>query len=414
MQKDDVLKMTIALKAIKIPISAIEKELEFSNGLIGKAAKGETELSAEKYEKLEKFFKLKCGIKEKPVPQKIIVVTDHGKLQEKPSPETENALKDVNDKLNKDYGAGTIMRFGDKPDTNYKVISTGSILLDEALGIGGVPLGRIVEIFGWESSGKTTIALNIIANAQKQGLVCLLVDAENAFDPEYAEALGVKVNQLQYCQPSYGEQGLEVASSQITSGKIGVVVFDSVAALVPRAELEGTHGDSKMGLHARMMSQACRMLVGAIAKNNVLCIFINQFRHKIGVMPHMNPEVTTGGNALQFYASVRLEVRRSTSVANSVMEGDNKMGNKTTVKVIKNKCAPPFRKAEFDIIYGKGIDVVGEIIDLASEKGVIQKAGSWFSYNSDKLGQGKETVHQLLEDNEELRNEIYAKIKASN
>ncbi len=411
MQKEEILKMTIALKSIKWPISAIEKELKFSNGLIGKAAKGETELSEEKFEKLEKFFKLKCGLPEKKLVTKKMVVTDNGELKQEPSQEAINALKEVNDKINKDFGPGTIMRFGDKPDTNYKVVSTGSLLLDEALGIGGLPIGRIVEIFGWESSGKSTIALNVIANAQKQGLDCLLVDAENAFDPEYADILGVKVNELQYCQPSYGEQGLQVASSQITSGKIGVVVFDSVAAMVPKAELEGAHGDSKMGLHARMMSQACRMLVGAVAKHNVLCIFINQFRHKIGVMPHMNPEVTTGGNALQFYASIRMEVIRSTTVANSVMNGDLKEGNQTTVKVIKNKCAPPFRKATFDILYGKGIDAIGEIIDLAVEKEVILKQGSWFSYSGDKLGQGRETVRQLLEDNEGLRNEIYNKLK---
>lgn len=337
------------------------------------------------------------------------MLIDNGGLKLKPSSERLAALKEASDKINKDFGAGTVMMFGDKPQEGYKTISTGSLLLNEALGIGGLPRGRIVEIFGWESSGKTTIALNCIADAQKQGLNCLLIDAENAFDPEYAAALGVKVDELMYCQPSYGEQGLEVADRQICTGNIGVVVIDSVAALVPKAELEGEHGDSKMGLHARLMSQSCRKMVTSIAKHNVLCIFINQFRHKIGITMG-NPEVTTGGNALQFYASVRLEVRRSLSKENAVMNGNVKEGNQTTVKVIKNKCAPPFRQAVFNILYGKGIDNLEEIIDLAVEKNIIEKAGSWFSYNGSKLGQGQDTVYQLLSDNEELKNEIQSKL----
>lgn len=319
------------------------------------------------------------------------------------------ATEEMN-KINKDFGDGTIMYFGAKPQTGYQVISTGSLGLDDALGIGGLPRGRIVEIFGWESSGKTTIALNVIANAQKQGLKCLLVDAENAFDPEYASALGVKVDELKYCQPSYGEEGLEVADRQMSSGQADVVVIDSVAALVPKAELEGEQGDFKMGLHARLMSQACRKMVGTIAKHNCLCIFINQFRHKIGVM-YGSPEVTTGGNALQFYASVRLEVRRSTTEKNSIMNGDIKEGNQTTVKVIKNKCSPPFRAATFNIMYGVGIDRDLEVIDLAIEKGIIQKSGSWFSYNGNKLGQGKDLIHSILMDNPELKDEIESKIK---
>lgn len=344
------------------------------------------------------------------IPKTKLIIDKVG-LKEKPSNETEKVVDEVMDKINKDFGAGTIMRFGDKPDTSYQVVSTGSLGLDIALGIGGLPLSRIVEIFGWESSGKTTIALNIIANAQKAGLKCLLVDAENAFDPEYAEALGVIVDELEYCQPSCGEEGLEVADRRICTGKIGVVVIDSVAALIPKSELEGQMGDSKMGLHARLMSQACRKMVSSISKNNALCIFINQFRHKIGVM-YGSPEVTTGGNALQFYASVRLEVRRSTTEKNSVINGDVREGNQTSVKVIKNKCAPPFRNAVFNIMYGKGIDNVGEIIDLAVEYNIIHKAGSWFSYCEAKLGQGKESIREMFESNPDLQNEIEGKIKS--
>jgi recombination protein RecA len=407
MQKEEILKMVVALKAVKYPVSKIESELGFSNGLIGKAAKGGTDLSQDKYDKLVDFFNSKLGVKETPA-TKEIVVTDKGNLKEVKSQEKVIRMNETMDKINKDFGAGTIMRFGDNAD--YQTVSTGSLGLNMALGIGGLPRGRIVEIFGWESSGKTTIALNAIADAQKQGLNCLLIDAENAFDPEYAHNLGVNVDDLRYCQPSYGEQALEVADRQILSGEVQVVVIDSVAALVPKAELEGEMGDSKMGLHARLMSQACRKLVGSISKHNVLCIFINQFRHKIGVTMG-NPEVTTGGNALQFYASVRLEVRRSLSKDNAVMNGDIKEGNQTTVKVIKNKCAPPFRKATFDIIYGEGIDLIGEIIDAGVELKVIDKAGSWFSYNGDKLGQGKSTVRDILCDNEDMKNEILLKIE---
>lgn len=330
-----------------------------------------------------------------------LVVSQKG-IEEKPIKIVAN---ETMDKINKDFGAGTVMRFGDKPDTDYKVISTGSISLDKALGIGGLPRGRMVEIFGKESSGKSTISLNVIANAQKQGLKCLLVDAENSFDPEYAEALGVKVEELDYCQPTYGEEGFEVADRYITSGQANVVIIDSVAAMIPKAELEGSVGDSKMGLHARLMSQVCRKMVGSVAKTNTLIIFINQIRHKIGVMWE-SPEITTGGMALQFYASVRLSVTRSLSAENAVMNGNVKEGNKTTVKVIKNKCAAPFRSASFNIIYGKGIDRTDEVITLAIEKGIIKKAGSWFSYNEQKIGQGKDSVAQLLNDNPEMLQEI--------
>lgn len=334
-----------------------------------------------------------------------ISVKTNGSIVEEKSDDRLIKITDAMAKINKDFGDGTIMFFGQRANKDYEVISTGSLTLDIALGIGGLPRGRIIEIFGWESSGKTTIALNVIANAQRKGLKCLLVDAENAFDPEYAEALGVKVNELKYCQPSCGEEGLEVADRQMSANEAQVVVIDSVAALTPKAELEGQHGDSKMGLHARLMSQACRKMVATIAKHNVICIFINQFRHKIGVMMG-NPEVTTGGNALQFYASVRLEVRRSITAENSVMNGDIKEGNKTTVKVVKNKCSPPFKMAQFNILYGTGVDKLGEIIDLGVEFKIINKNGSWFSYKETKLGQGKESVRDILETNPDMTAEI--------
>lgn len=385
--------------------SAIENGIGLPANSLSAVLAGHKEMPDKWISKIEKYLTPPAPDK-KQVPEKAILVADKEGVKVKTVSlvATEAMLK-----LNKDFGEGTVMFFGSKPNTDYKTISTGSLLLNEALGIGGLPRGRIVEIFGWESSGKTTIALNAIADAQKQGLKCLLVDAENAFDPEYAAALGVEVDSLQYCQPSYGEQGFEVADRLMSSGQVQVVVIDSVAAMIPKAELEGEHGDSKMGLHARLMSQVCRKLVGTIAKNNCLCIFINQFRHKIGVT-YGSPEVTTGGNALQFYASIRLEVRRSTTNENTVMNGDVKEGNKTTVKVIKNKCAPPFRQATFNIMYGTGIDTIGEILDLAVEKKIIIQSGSWFSYKNDKLGQGKDAVRQLLEDNPEMMNEIKSKI----
>ncbi|MBL7731473.1 MAG: recombinase RecA [Chitinophagaceae bacterium] len=316
------------------------------------------------------------------------------------------ALKLTMDKLEKDYGKGSVMMLGDKAEVAQEVVSTGSIGLDVALGIGGLPRGRIIEIYGPESSGKTTIATHVIAEAQKKGGMCAFIDAEHAFDSSYAQKLGVDVDNLLISQPDYGEQALEIADRLILSGALDVVVIDSVAALVPKSELEGEMGDSKMGLHARLMSQALRKLTATISKTGTICIFINQLREKIGVM-FGNPETTTGGNALKFYASVRLDIRRQTQVK----DGDEAIGNHVKVKVVKNKVAPPFRAAEFDIIFGEGISKTGEIIDMGTELGVVQKSGSWYSYNSDKLGQGRDAVKQLLTDNPELAREIEGKIR---
>jgi len=323
-----------------------------------------------------------------------------------PNSEKLKALKLTMDKLEKDYGKGSVMLLGDKPVIEQAVISTGSIGLDVALGIGGLPRGRVVEIYGPESSGKTTIATHVIAEAQKKGGMCAFIDAEHAFDSSYARKLGVDVDNLLISQPDYGEQALEIADRLILSGALDVVVIDSVAALVPKSELEGEMGDSKMGLHARLMSQALRKLTATISKTNTICIFINQMREKIGVM-FGNPETTTGGNALKFYASVRLDIRRQTQVK----DGDQAIGNHVKVKVVKNKVAPPFRAAEFDIIFGEGISKNGEIIDMGTELGVVQKSGSWYSYNNDKLGQGRDAVKQLLVDNPELAAEIEGKIR---
>jgi recombination protein RecA len=323
-----------------------------------------------------------------------------------PNNEKLKALKLTMDKLEKDYGKGSVMLLGDKSEVIQEVISTGSIGLDVALGIGGLPRGRVIEIYGPESSGKTTIATHVIAEAQKKGGMCAFIDAEHAFDSSYAKKLGVDVDNLLISQPDYGEQALEIADRLILSGALDVVVIDSVAALVPKSELEGEMGDSKMGLHARLMSQALRKLTATISKTNTICIFINQLREKIGVM-FGNPETTTGGNALKFYASVRLDIRRQTQVK----DGDEAIGNHVKVKVVKNKVAPPFRAAEFDIIFGEGISKTGEIIDMGTELNIIQKSGSWYSYNSDKLGQGRDAVKQLMVDNPELAKEIEAKIR---
>jgi recombination protein RecA len=317
------------------------------------------------------------------------------------------ALQLTVDKLDKAYGKGTIMKLGDSKIMAIEAISTGSLGLDIALGIGGLPKGRIVEIYGPESSGKTTLAIQAIANCQKQGGIAAFIDAEHAFDKTYAEKLGVNVNELLISQPDDGEQALDIAEHLIRSGAIDIIVIDSVAALVPRGELEGEMGESKMGLQARLMSQALRKLTGTISKTGCCCIFINQLREKIGVM-FGNPETTTGGNALKFYASVRLDIRR----IGQIKEGDNLTGNRTRVKVVKNKLAPPFRTCEFDIMYGAGVSKTGEIIDIGSELGVVQKSGSWFSYEGTKLGQGRDSVKQLLEDNPELSNDIENKIKA--
>ncbi|MCU7550728.1 recombinase RecA [Chitinophagaceae bacterium LB-8] len=316
------------------------------------------------------------------------------------------ALKLTMDKIEKDFGKGSVMMMNEKGEQQMEVVSTGSIGLDSALGVGGLPRGRIVEIYGPESSGKTTVATHVIAEAQKKGGMCAIIDAEHAFDSAYAQKLGVDVDNLLISQPDYGEQALEIADRLILSGALDVVVIDSVAALVPKGELEGEMGDSKMGLQARLMSQALRKLTATISKTNTICIFINQLREKIGVM-FGNPETTTGGNALKFYASVRLDIRRMSQIK----DGDEAVGNRVKVKVVKNKVAPPFRSAEFDIIFGEGISKIGEILDTGVELGIVQKSGSWFSYNSDKLGQGREAVKSLLQDNPALSDEIEGKIR---
>ena len=316
------------------------------------------------------------------------------------------ALQATIDKIEKDYGKGTIMKLGDQPQWDVQVIPSGSVALDHALGIGGYPRGRIIEIYGPESSGKTTLAIHAIAQAQKQGGIAAMIDAEHAFDRTYAKALGVNLETLLISQPDNGEQALEIADNLIRSGAIDIVVIDSVAALTPKAEIEGEMGDNKVGLQARLMSQALRKLTANIAKTNTCCIFINQLREKIGIM-FGNPETTTGGNALKFYASVRIDVRRTTQIK----DGEEALGNRTRVKVVKNKMAPPFKKAEFDIVFGEGISHTGEIIDLGVEYDIIKKSGSWFSYNGEKLAQGREAVKQLLRDNPELCDEIETAIR---
>lgn len=322
-----------------------------------------------------------------------------------PSEEKLKALRLAMEKIEKDHGKGTIMKLGDNKIEDIPVIPTGSIGLNLALGVGGFPRGRIIEIYGPESSGKTTLAIHAIAEAQKNGGIAAIIDAEHAFDRFYAEKLGVNINELLISQPDSGEQALEIADQLIRSSAIDIVVVDSVAALTPKAELEGDMGDNKVGLQARLMSQALRKLTATINKTNTTCIFINQLREKIGVM-FGNPETTTGGNALKFYASVRLDIRKVGSVKN----GEEVIGNQTRVKVVKNKVAPPFRKAEFEIMFGEGISRIGEIIDLGVEYEIIKKSGSWFSYESTKLGQGKEAVKKLLSENPELADELEAKI----
>ncbi|MDQ1086584.1 MULTISPECIES: recombinase RecA [unclassified Siphonobacter] len=317
------------------------------------------------------------------------------------------ALQTTIEKLDKAYGKGTVMRLSDAKVLDIPVISTGSLGLDLALGIGGVPRGRVVEIYGPESSGKTTIAMHCIAEAQKKGGLAAFIDAEHAFDRSYAEKLGIDTGNLLIAQPDNGEQALEIAEHLISSGAIDIIVIDSVAALVPKAEIEGDMGDSKVGLQARLMSQALRKMTGIINKTSCCCIFINQLREKIGVM-FGNPETTTGGNALKFYASVRLDIRR----AGQIKEGaDSITGNRTRVKVVKNKLAPPFKVVEFDIMYGEGISKVGEVLDLAVELEIVKKSGSWFSYGTNRLGQGRDAVKEILKDNPELLDELEAKIK---
>ena len=317
------------------------------------------------------------------------------------------ALKLTLDKLDKTYGKGTVMKMGDSPDENVEAISSGSLGLDIALGVGGYPKGRVIEIYGPESSGKTTLTLHAIAECQKKGGIAAFIDAEHAFDRFYAENLGVDIENLIISQPDHGEQALEIADNLIRSGAIDMVIIDSVAALTPKSEIEGEMGDSKMGLHARLMSQALRKLTSSISKTNCTVIFINQLREKIGIM-FGNPETTTGGNALKFYASMRLDIRRSTQIKSS---DGVVMGNKTRVKIVKNKVAPPFKLAEFDIMYGEGISKVGEIIDLAVEAEIINKSGSWFSYDGTKLGQGRDAVKSLLKDNPDLMETLETKLK---
>jgi recombination protein RecA len=317
------------------------------------------------------------------------------------------ALQLTLDKLDKTYGKGTVMKMGDKAIEEVETISSGSLGIDLALGVNGYPKGRIIEIYGPESSGKTTLTLHAIAEAQKAGGIAAFIDAEHAFDRNYAEKLGVDIENLIISQPDNGEQALEIAENLIRSGAIDIVVIDSVAALTPKSEIEGEMGDSKMGLHARLMSQALRKLTGTISKTHCTVFFINQLREKIGVM-FGNPETTTGGNALKFYASIRLDIRRSSQIK----DGENVIGNRTKVKVVKNKVAPPFKVAEFDIMYGEGISKTGEILDLAVEFEVIKKAGSWFSYGETKLGQGRDAVKALIKDNPELADELELKIKA--
>ena len=316
------------------------------------------------------------------------------------------ALQATLDRMDKTYGKGAVMKLGDKAVMDVEVIPSGSLTLDLALGVQGYPKGRIIEIYGPESSGKTTLAIHAIAECQKNGGIAAFVDAEHAFDQFYAKSLGVDTDNLLIAQPDNGEQALEIADNLIRSGAIDLLIVDSVAALTPKAEIEGEMGDSQMGLQARLMSKALRKLTGSISKTNCCCIFINQLREKIGVM-FGNPETTTGGNALKFYASIRLDIRRATQIK----DGDEVTGNRTRVKVVKNKVAPPFRKAEFDIMYGKGISKTGEILDLAVEKNIVNKSGSWFSYGDAKLGQGRDAVKSLIGDNPELQDELEAKIK---
>ena len=316
------------------------------------------------------------------------------------------ALQATLAKIEKDFGKGTVMKMGDQPDWEVSTIGSGSIALDHALGIGGYPRGRVIEIYGPESSGKTTLAIHAIAEAQKSGGIAAIIDAEHAFDRTYAKNLGVNIETLLISQPDNGEQALEVADNLIRSGAIDIIVIDSVAALTPKAEIEGEMGENKVGLQARLMSQALRKLTANIAKTNTCCIFINQLREKIGIM-FGNPETTTGGNALKFYASVRIDVRKVTQIK----DGEEATGNRTRAKIVKNKMAPPFRKAEFDIVFGEGISKIGEIVDLGVELEIIKKSGSWFSYNDAKLAQGRDAVKQLLKDNPELAEEIEVKIR---
>jgi recombination protein RecA len=402
------------LDKLNLPLSKIEKDLGFGNGLLGKIKKEENRsLSEENFQKLKNYFEEHAGVPipglstqnphNRPNPK--MVVTPTGNLSLKPSDEQVKMAQAAIEKLNKDFGAGSVMVMGSKPIGDCETVPTGSIGLDIALGVGGLPRGRVVEVYGPESSGKTTLTLHVIAEAQKWGGVCAFIDAEHAFDAAYAKTIGIDVDSLVLSQPDNGEQALEICDKLISTGAYSVVVIDSVAALTPKAEIEGEMGDSKMGLHARLMSQALRKMTATIHRTGTICIFINQLREKIGIQ-WGNPETTTGGNALKFYASVRLDVRK----IGVLKDGEEMIGNKVRVKVVKNKVAPPFRSAEFDILYGTGINRMGELVDAAVELSVIQKSGSWYSYKESKLGQGRDAVISLLQANPEMAVEIEGKL----
>ena len=400
------------LKENKIPISRVEKELAFGNGYLGKIRDDETRnISQESFDLLVGFAERNNCIPSTPEIMNNTTkmsVAKSGNLTLSPSLEKMKSLQATMDKINKDYGAGSVMMLGDKEGQDVEVIPTGSLSLNEAIGVGGYPKGRVIEIYGQESSGKTTLAIHAIAEAQKLGGKCAIIDAEHAFDKVYASNLGVNVDELYISQPDYGEQALEVADRLVMSGAFALVVIDSVAALVPKSELEGEMGDSKMGLHARLMSQALRKMTPTISKTKTVVIFINQLRQKIGVI-YGSPWVTTGGNALKFYASVRLDVSKAQN--SKMMDGDDQYGTKTKVKVVKNKVAPPFKMAEFDILFGEGVDYFGELIDAAILKNVIQKSGSWFSYGEKKLGQGKDSLREMMKGTPEFVTEIEKKLK---
>lgn len=404
--------VALILDNLDTPVSKIELDLDMPSGTLAKAKKGVRDLPEKWDSALAEYWYKNSHLSKDAtrsisdninsvLPSNTILSVGKKGIEEKRKTDT---LRDFREKINKDFGAGTLMLMGDKERGDYEVISTGSIGLDLATGIGGLPRGRIVEIYGPESSGKTTISTHIMANAQEMGLKCLFIDAENSFDPAYASAIGVKIKDLDICQPTYGEEGLEVADRAICTGEYGVVVIDSVAALVPKGELEGQMGDSKMGLHARLMSQACRKMAGVISKTNTLCVFINQIRMNIG--GYGNPEVVTGGKALGFYSSMRIEVRRVAQIK----DGEVSIGNRTKAKISKNKCAAPYCVAEFDITFGEGISKISELIDFAVENNIIQKGGAWYSYNDSKLGQGKESAKKVLKDNPEMAKEIKRKV----
>ena len=412
----------ILLDKIDTPLSKLEKDLGVSNGLIGKIKKGLRNPSDELFEKLIEWCKKNSidltGIELSSLEQKEIneikldkstklVVEKSGNLKEKPTNERMDKLRDLVKKINKDFGDNSLILCGDVEKKEYDVISSGSISLDSALGIGGFPQGRIVELYGQPSSGKSTIALQTVAEAQRKGLVVLYVDLENTFDEVYANALGINTSNLLLYQGGFAEDALEATHRVIESGIAGMVVIDSVAALVPKSENEGQSGDFKMGLVARIMSQFCRKISITAHKTNTLVMFINQLRMNIGTIGYGSPYTTAGGKALPFFASIRLDVSR----ISSNKDGEEIVGNRTKVKVAKNKCSAPFKTAEFDIDFGTGISKEGEIIDMAVELGIIKKSGSWFKYNDESIGQGRDTIKQLLIDNEELANEIYYKIK---